>query len=287
MAGHPGNQGGGSSGAVGAVGGGDFVPVLPDRVDLPFVTDTVYDAAIVKISDQTTGITVFLDRRWSAEWRAWYALSEYVQTNWSMIPPIAWTDPTAPGPANDPKSEIEKLVIAARDERADALGEIVAQHDGFANYFFALLTVDPAMYPATNLLINIASIFAASMQGDMELGVKGIAIPLKGSGGDRFAAHVLPLTSGARRKRGFGQAVAALFVSRATFDAPSALQNIAKAFGLTPMELRVLLAIVEVGGVPEVATALGVAETTVKSHLRGVFAKTGAGRQADLGRVLN
>ena len=161
MAGHPGNQGGGSSGAVGAVGGGDFVPVLPDRVDLPFVTDTVYDAAIVKISDQTTGITVFLDRRWSAEWRAWYALSEYVQTNWSMIPPIAWTDPTAPGPANDPKSEIEKLVIAARDERADALGEIVAQHDGFANYFFALLTVDPAMYPATNLLINIASIVAA------------------------------------------------------------------------------------------------------------------------------
>jgi DNA-binding CsgD family transcriptional regulator len=75
-------------------------------------------------------------------------------------------------------------------------------------------------------------------------------------------------------------------VSRATFDAPSALQNIAKAFGLTPMELRVLLAIVEVGGIPEVATALGVAETTVKSHLRGVFAKTGAGRQADLVKLV-
>jgi DNA-binding CsgD family transcriptional regulator len=133
---------------------------------------------------------------------------------------------------------------------------------------------------------TLALVFAASMHGDMELGVKGIAIPLEGSDGDRFAAHVLPLTSGARRKRGFGQAAAALFVSRATFDAPSALQNIAKAFGLTPMELRVLLAIVEVGGVPEVATALGVAETTVKSHLRGVFAKTGAGRQADLVKLV-
>ena len=33
------------------------------------------------------------------------------------------------------------------------------------------------------------------------------------------------------------------------------------------MELRVLLAIVEVGGVPEVAEALGVAESTIKTHL--------------------
>jgi predicted DNA binding protein len=38
----------------------------------------------------------------------------------------------------------------------------------------------------------------------------------------------------------------------------------AKAYKLTPMELRVLLAAVEVGGVPEVAEALGIAETTVR-----------------------
>ena len=36
---------------------------------------------------------------------------------------------------------------------------------------------------------------------------------------------------------------------------------------LTPMELRVLLAIVEVGGAPEVAEALGIAESTIKTHL--------------------
>jgi DNA-binding CsgD family transcriptional regulator len=44
----------------------------------------------------------------------------------------------------------------------------------------------------------------------------------------------------------------------------------------------VLLAIVEVGGVPETAVALGVAESTVKTHLQRVFSKTGTGRQADL-----
>jgi DNA-binding CsgD family transcriptional regulator len=61
---------------------------------------------------------------------------------------------------------------------------------------------------------------------------------------------------------------------------------IAKAYKLTPMELRVLLAIVEVGGVPEVAEALGVAETTVKTHLGRVYKKTGTGRQADLVKLV-
>jgi DNA-binding CsgD family transcriptional regulator len=52
------------------------------------------------------------------------------------------------------------------------------------------------------------------------------------------------------------------------------------------MELRVLLAIVEVGGVPEVAEALGVGETTVKSHLSRTYQKTGANRQADLVKLV-
>jgi DNA-binding CsgD family transcriptional regulator len=57
---------------------------------------------------------------------------------------------------------------------------------------------------------------------------------------------------------------------------------IARTFGLTPAEVRVLLAIVGVGGVPESSEKLGVAETTVKTHLYRVFSKTGASRQADL-----
>ena len=51
-------------------------------------------------------------------------------------------------------------------------------------------------------------------------------------------------------------------------------------------ELRVLLAIVEVGGIPEVAAALGVAGTTVKTHVGRLFEKTGATRQADLVRLV-
>ena len=61
---------------------------------------------------------------------------------------------------------------------------------------------------------------------------------------------------------------------------------IAKAYKLTPTELRVLLAIVEVGGGPEVAEALGIADGTVKSHLSRLFEKTGARRQADLVKLV-
>jgi hypothetical protein len=48
---------------------------------------------------------------------------------------------------------------------------------------------------------------------------------------------------------------------------PSAFEVIGKAFKLTPTELRVLLATVEVGGAPETAGVLGVVLTTIRTHL--------------------
>jgi FixJ family two-component response regulator len=48
----------------------------------------------------------------------------------------------------------------------------------------------------------------------------------------------------------------------------------------------VLLAVVQVGGVPKVAEALRIGEATVKTHLHRVFAKTEAGRQAELVKPL-
>jgi len=53
---------------------------------------------------------------------------------------------------------------------------------------------------------------------------------------------------------------------------------IGKIFKLTPTELRVLLAIVEVGGVPEWPQRSAFAGTTVKTHVGRLFEKTGATR---------
>ena len=61
---------------------------------------------------------------------------------------------------------------------------------------------------------------------------------------------------------------------------------IARTYDLTPAELRVLLGVVEVGGVPEVAESLGLGETTVKTHLGRLFQKTGTARQAELVKLV-
>ena len=132
----------------------------------------------------------------------------------------------------------------------------------------------------------LRELFAAAGSGDAAVGTQGIALPLRAQDGSHYVMHVLPLTSGARRLAGIAySATAALFIRRVTTEPPSAPEIIARAYDLTPTELRVLLAIVEVGGVPEVALALGVAESTVRTHLGNLFLKTGAGRQADLVKI--
>jgi DNA-binding CsgD family transcriptional regulator len=112
-------------------------------------------------------------------------------------------------------------------------------------------------------------------------------VPLKARTGERYVAHVLPLTSGARRKAGISYCAAAtVFVHKAALDLPSPPEAIVQEYKLTPSELRVLFAIVEVGGVPEVADALGISETTARTHLKHLFEKTGASRQVDLVKLL-
>ena len=118
--------------------------------------------------------------------------------------------------------------------------------------------------------------------GGVAIGTRGIALPLTAHDGERYVMHMLPLTPATRTGIGMaGKAVAALFVRKVALDSRCG-ELVARTFELTPAELRVLLTIVEVGGVPETSAALGIAESTVKTHLHRVFDKTGARRQADL-----
>jgi DNA-binding CsgD family transcriptional regulator len=64
------------------------------------------------------------------------------------------------------------------------------------------------------------------------------------------------------------------------------MEAIAKQYKLTPGELRVLRAVIEIGGVPTIADALGIKPATVRSHLHHVFEKTGAKRQIDLVKLV-
>ena len=133
----------------------------------------------------------------------------------------------------------------------------------------------------------LRDLFIAAGGGDAAIGSRAAALSLRARDGSHYVAHVVPLTSGARRLAGIAySAVAAVFICKVATETPASPDVIARTYNLTPTELRVLLAIVEVGGVPEVATALGVAESTVKTHLGRLFLKTGAGRQADLVKIV-
>jgi DNA-binding CsgD family transcriptional regulator/PAS domain-containing protein len=131
---------------------------------------------------------------------------------------------------------------------------------------------------------NLREIFAAA--GNAAIDAKGVSLPLAAKNGDHYIGKVLPLTAIEGHHIGMNTVVAALFVRKAELDALSPAGVIGKAYNLTPTELRVLLAIVDVGGVPEVAQNLGVADTTIKTHLSRLFEKTGAGRQADLVKLV-
>src|SRR5262249_10185619 len=114
------------------------------------------------------------------------------------------------------------------------------------------------------------------------------AIPLTSRDGERYVAHVLPLTSGARRsaRLSYG-AVAAVFVHKAALEGLLPLEAIARQFKLSAAEMRVLMMTIELGGcVPDIAPVLGISEPTVRTHLRRLFEKTGTKRQADLVKLV-
>ena len=60
----------------------------------------------------------------------------------------------------------------------------------------------------------------------------------------------------------------------------------ARLYGFTPAEERVLGAIMEMGGVAQVASMLGISNSTVQTHLEHLFDKTGCRRQSDLVKLI-
>lgn len=159
------------------------------------------------------------------------------------------------------------LVLASRDVLCSALGRLAACDPG-ANR-------------------SLQDALSGGGGCNMSTGNKGMALPLTGSNGTRYVARVLQLAAGARRRSGMTYAAtAAVFVNEAVLDARSLPEVVAKAYKLTPTELRILFLILDGGGIREAAEALGIAASTVKTHLGRVFEKTGTSRQAELVKLV-
>jgi DNA-binding CsgD family transcriptional regulator len=139
--------------------------------------------------------------------------------------------------------------------------------------------------PEANHLLYKALLGDSS--AERRLDTNGTAIVLNVQEKSRWLAHVLPLTSRARHASGLHDlATTAVFLREAGLNIPSPIENLSKSFNLTATETRILLSVVEIGGVPEIAAALGISQQTVKTHLKRVFGKTGTRRQADLVKLM-
>jgi hypothetical protein len=80
---------------------------------------------------------------------------------------------------------------------------------------------------------------AEGVSGGLAVNPRGLAIPLVARNGDRYVAHILPLTSGARRKAARSSCMSiAVFVHKATVGGLLPLEAIAQQFQLSRAELR-------------------------------------------------
>lgn len=63
-------------------------------------------------------------------------------------------------------------------------------------------------------------------------------------------------------------------------------ERLRRDHGLSPQEIRIALHLIDGGSVATCAEVLEVAESTVRSHLKSIFGKTGVNRQAELPGLL-
>jgi hypothetical protein len=160
--GNEGNEG--NAGYMGRSGGG--YGVLPDRVDFPFITEG-------NIASKRLVETKWQDRSWTGDWYAWLMLVDFARTvdlpyvkptllgaTQLWVPTPAETQATMPGTPDDDR-ELRQLVRLAEDERADALGEIIDQAQGFIGYFMAAMSISPRSHPRTCGLLFAGSLIGA------------------------------------------------------------------------------------------------------------------------------
>jgi DNA-binding CsgD family transcriptional regulator len=131
---------------------------------------------------------------------------------------------------------------------------------------------------------ELAAAIGQATRDETGLGGAGIGVALSGEAQQPLLAHVLPL----RHREGVAglpdRTEAAVFLS-GNAGPTTWPQALAAYYGLTPAEARVAGAIAAGLTRAEAAARLGVATSTVKTHLERIFAKTQASSQRDLARL--
>ena len=140
-----------------------------------------------------------------------------------------------------------------------------------------------------NATTAIRDAIAHATQDESELGYGGIGVPIRSRDpqiAPHSVAHVLPLKSGMLRPGLSLGAAAAVFITPSANNISTPFEALAALYDLTPMEARVMIEIASGKNRATSATALGIADSTVKTHLARVFEKTRTSEQPELAKLV-
>jgi len=139
--------------------------------------------------------------------------------------------------------------------------------------------VQLASEPAQTMLMDAVSQPARSSSA------VGRSIPVRATSTEpAFVAHVVPLRGGGLDV--FTGALSIVFITSIVPNASPSSPLLQALFDLTPAEARMASHITEGKSVEQISLATGIAQNTVRTHLKSVFQKTGVQRQAELVSML-
>ena len=126
----------------------------------------------------------------------------------------------------------------------------------------------------------------AAEGGTAAIGATGIALSIPAVDGVDLSVWFLPLDGGLRRDLAAPfSATVAIFIRDPADNSsfPGAL--FVHRYNITPAECRFMMMLTQGMSTREAAYAVGIAESTAKTHLQHLFAKTGVQRQTELVRL--
>ena len=132
---------------------------------------------------------------------------------------------------------------------------------------------------------NLETAVRATRNEEADLGRRGIGIPARRRDGSPVVAHVMPLRQRSTRPTADTPAAAAVFITDTRGEATLPIDALSVIFELTPTEARVFEMIVAGESSRDMATALAIAPSTLKTHMQQLFDKTGRHRRVDLVRL--
>jgi DNA-binding CsgD family transcriptional regulator len=178
------------------------------------------------------------------------------------------------------------VAVVLVDAKAHILHANAAAQSMFSAGGPALATNNELRASSATANNALRSAIARAATNESALGYGGIGVPIHSDIGEPAIAHVLPLKAGTLRPELMLNAAAAVFVTPARETAPPPVEALAALYDLTPTEARVMVEIASGKNRAATALALGIADSTVKTHLARVFEKTGTSEQPELAKLV-